>query len=57
MTAKNRITPHTDKKGAHDLALYLSLLQSYIYKARFILNFYCNEHEVLRFIQLNIKNN
>ena len=44
--------PHTDQKWRHDLALYLSLLQSYTYRDRFILN--PGEHEVLRFIQLNI---
>ena len=52
MTNKNRPTPHTDQKWRHGLALYLSLLQSYMYRARFILN--SGEHEVLRFIQLNI---
>ena len=51
-TNRNRLTPHTDQKWRHDLALYLSLLQSYMYRARFILN--SGEHEVLRFIQLNI---
>ena len=45
-------TPHADQKWRHELALYLSLLQSYMYRARFILN--SGEHEVLRFIQLNI---
>ena len=52
MANKNRRTPHTDQKGRHDLALYLSLLQSYMHRASFILN--SGEHEVLRFIQLNI---
>ena len=52
MTNKNQLTPRTDQKWKHDLALYLSLLQSYMYRARFILN--SGEHEVLRFIQLNI---
>ena len=28
MTNKNRLMPHTDQKWRHDLALYLSLLQS-----------------------------
>ena len=55
MTNKNRLTPHTDQKWRHDLALYLSLLQSYMYRASFILN--SGEHEVLRFIQLIIENN
>ena len=53
MTNKNRLTPHTDQKWRHDLALYLSLLQSSMFTARFILN--SGEHEVLRFIQLDIK--
>ena len=53
MTNKNWLTPHTDQKWRHDLALYLSLLQSYMYRARFILN--SDEHEVLRFIQLDTK--
>ena len=52
MTNKNRLTPHTDQKERHDLALYLSLLQSHMHRARFILK--SGEHEVLRFIQLNI---
>ena len=54
MTNKDRLTLHTDQKLRHDLALYVSLLKSYIYSARFILN--SAEHEVLRFIQLNIQN-
>ena len=49
VTNKNRLTPHTDQKWRHDLALYLSLLQSYMCRARFILN--SGEHEVLIFIQ------
>ena len=52
MTNKNGLTSHTDQKWRHNLALYLPLLQSYMYSARFILN--SGEHEVLRFIQLNI---
>ena len=52
MTNRNRLTPHNGQKRKHDLALYLSLLQSYMYRARFILN--SGEHEVLRFIQLNV---
>ena len=45
MTNKNRLTPHTDQKWRHDLALYLSLFQIYMYGAKFILN--SGEHEVL----------
>ena len=52
MTKKNGLTSHNDQKWRHNLALYLPLLQSYMYSARFILN--SGEHEVLRFIQLNI---
>ena len=50
MTNKNRVTPHTDQR--HDLTLYVSLFQSYMYKLRYILN--SCKHEELRFIQLNI---
>ena len=49
MTNKNRLTPHTDKKWRN---VHLSLLQSYMYSARFILN--SGEDEALRFIQLSI---
>ena len=53
MTNKNWLTPHTDPKWRHDdIALYLLLSQSYMYRARFILN--SGENDVLRFIQLNI---
>ena len=52
MTNKNRLTPHTAQKRIHDLALDLSLLQNYMYRVRFTLNF--GEREILRFIQLNI---
>ena len=44
MTNKNRLMPHTDQKRRRELLLYLSLLQSYMYRATFILN---SEHEVL----------
>ena len=46
MTNKNRLALY------FVIALYLSLLQSYMYSARFILD--SGEHVVLRFIQLNI---
>ena len=52
MTNKNRLMPHKDQKWEYDLALYSLLLQNYTYSARFILN--SDQHEVLRFIQLNI---
>ena len=52
MTNKNRQATYTDQKWRHDLELFLSLLQSYIYRARFILN--SGEHELLKFIQLNM---
>ena len=52
MTNKNGLMSHTDQKWRHNLALYLPLLQSYMHSARFIIN--SGEHEVLRFIQLNI---
>ena len=52
-TNKNRLTPHTDQKRRHDQALYkIHYNKNYMYSARFILN--SGEHEVLRFIQLNI---
>ena len=52
MTNKNWLTAQTEQKWRHDLVLYLSLLQIYVYRARFILD--SGDHEVLRFIQLNI---
>ena len=53
ITNKNGLTPHTDQKRRDKVALYLSLLKSYMYSAKFILN--SGEHELLGFIQLNIK--
>ena len=52
MTKKNLLTPRTDQKWRHNIALYLSLLQSYMYRDKFTLN--SSEHKALRFIQLNI---
>ena len=52
ITNKNRLTPYTDQKRRHELALYLWLLKSYMDSAKFILN--SGEHELLGFIQLNI---
>ena len=49
MTNKNPLTLHTNQNLRHDLVLYLSLLQSFMYRARFILD--SGEHKVLRFIQ------
>ena len=49
MTNKNPLTLHTNENLRHDLVLYLLLLQSYMYRARFILD--SGEHKVLRFIQ------
>ena len=52
MPNKNRLTLHIDQNWRHNLALYLSLLQSYMFRDKFILN--SGDAGVLRFIQLNI---